>query len=216
MAEAILIWGTGWHARVVADVVRCAGQYEIVGFIDDFAGERAGQAFCGAPILGGREALNRWTAPRPALIVAVGDNRARLRLAAEAKAAGFGLAKGVHPAATIAEDARIAAGTVVMAGAVVNPGCRIGENVIINTGATVDHGCVVEDGAHVSAGVHLAGLVEVGEAAWIAIGATVIDRVRIGARTMIGAGSVVTKDVPADVVACGVPARVARRLVADD
>jgi acetyltransferase-like isoleucine patch superfamily enzyme len=42
--------------------------------------------------------------------------------------------------------------------------------------------------------------------------AVVLKGVRIGARSVIGAGSVVTKSIPADSVAVGVPARVVSRL----
>jgi maltose O-acetyltransferase len=52
----------------------------------------------------------------------------------------------------------------------------------------------------------------VDDEATIGAGAVLIDRVTVGARTVIGAGAVVTEDVPAGVVAVGVPARVVRRL----
>lgn len=44
--------------------------------------------------------------------------------------------------------------------------------------------------------------------AWLGFGVIVLDGVRIGSGTVIGAGSVVTRDIPAGVIACGVPARV--------
>ena len=40
--------------------------------------------------------------------------------------------------------------------------------------------------------------------------------VTIGENSVIGAGSVVTKDIPANVVACGVPCRVMREITEDD
>lgn len=47
---------------------------------------------------------------------------------------------------------------------------------------------------------------------WLGGGVIVCPGVRIGRNSVIGAGSVVTKDVPADVVAVGNPARVVKRL----
>jgi len=47
---------------------------------------------------------------------------------------------------------------------------------------------------------------------WLGGGVIVCPGVTIGANTVVGAGSVVTKDLPADVVAVGNPARVVRRL----
>jgi galactoside O-acetyltransferase len=48
------------------------------------------------------------------------------------------------------------------------------------------------------------------------MGSTVIDRVSVGAGAIVGAGSLVLRDVPADVVAFGSPARVIRQVVRPD
>ena len=48
--------------------------------------------------------------------------------------------------------------------------------------------------------------------AWIATGVTILPGVRIGERSIVGAGSVVSGDIPADVIAAGVPAKVVRSL----
>lgn len=209
----LVILGSGGHARVVADIVRREGRFEIAGFLDDVNRDRHGQTLAGAPILGGRERV-------PSLrgqgvehaIVAIGDCPARVALAGELRQAGLRLATALHPAAVIASDATIGDGTVVAAGAIVNPNCRVGENVIVNTAASVDHDGVVEEGAHLSPGVRLAGRVTIGRGAWVGIGAIVIDGIRIGARAVVGAGAVVVRDLPSDVLAYGVPARVVRPL----
>ena len=54
--------------------------------------------------------------------------------------------------------------------------------------------------------------VEIGADVWVGGGAIVCPGVRIGDRTVVGAGSVVTRDLPADVLAAGNPCRVLRRL----
>lgn len=54
--------------------------------------------------------------------------------------------------------------------------------------------------------------VTVGEQVWIGAGALILPGVTIGDRSVIGAGSVVTRDIPADVLAVGNPARVVRDL----
>jgi maltose O-acetyltransferase len=54
--------------------------------------------------------------------------------------------------------------------------------------------------------------VEIGSDVWVGGGAIICPGVKIGDRTVIGAGSVVTRDIPADVVAVGNPCRVLRSL----
>lgn len=53
---------------------------------------------------------------------------------------------------------------------------------------------------------------EIGADVWVGAGALILPGVRIGARTVIGAGSVVTRDVPPDVFAAGNPCRVVRAI----
>lgn len=54
--------------------------------------------------------------------------------------------------------------------------------------------------------------VEIGDYAWIGMNCLILKGVRIGEGSMIGAGSVVTRDVPPFCLAAGAPARVLRRL----
>ena len=54
--------------------------------------------------------------------------------------------------------------------------------------------------------------VTVGSDVWVGGGATLLPGVTVGDRSVIGAGSVVTRDVPSDCVVAGNPARVIRRL----
>ncbi|MPZ47418.1 MAG: sugar O-acetyltransferase [Betaproteobacteria bacterium] len=54
--------------------------------------------------------------------------------------------------------------------------------------------------------------VEIGADVWVGGGAIILPGVQIGSRAVIGAGSVVTRDVPEDVFAAGNPCRVIRAL----
>lgn len=209
----LLIWGASGHARVVADIVRRVGAYSIVGFIDDVNPARAGEAFCGSVVLGGREALLReHDRGIGCLIVAFGDCDARLQCAHIARDMGFELAKAIHPSAVLAEGASVGAGTVVAAGAILSANATVGENVIVNTAASIDHECEIGDGAHLAPGVRLGGRVSIGRGTWIGIGAVVRDHMTIGAGTIVGAGAVVLENLDANVVAYGVPARTVRTL----
>jgi maltose O-acetyltransferase len=63
-----------------------------------------------------------------------------------------------------------------------------------------------------NAGLELAKEIEVGSDVWIGGGSILCPGVTVGARSVIGAGSVVTRDIPADVVAVGNPCRVLRSI----
>jgi len=63
-----------------------------------------------------------------------------------------------------------------------------------------------------SAGEEYARPIYIGDDVWLGGGTIVNPGVTIGARSVIGSGSVVTKDIPADVVAAGNPARIIRKI----
>jgi UDP-N-acetylbacillosamine N-acetyltransferase len=213
MDKKLIIWGAGGHASVVADIVRLGKEYDLVGFLDDVNPGRRASSFLGKPVLGGAEQLRRlWGLGVRHVLLGFGDGKARLAQARRLAQFGLRLATAVHPSAVVASGVRIGPGTVIMAGAVVNPGTRIGRNVIINTCASVDHHCRVGDGAHICPGVRLAGHVSVGRGSWVGIGSVVIDHIKIGSGTYVGAGAVVVDDLPDNVVAYGVPARVVREV----
>ena len=58
--------------------------------------------------------------------------------------------------------------------------------------------------------------VTIGNGVWIGANVMVMPGVTIGENSVIGAGSVVTKDIPADVVAVGSPCRVLRPITEED
>ncbi len=113
---------------------------------------------------------------------------------------------------------------------------RIGENFYAN------HNCVILDGGGVEigdfvllapnvgiytaghpldaerrdAGLEYAYPVKIGNHVWVGGGVSILPGVEIGDYTVIGAGSVVTKSLPANVLAAGNPCRVIRELTPED
>lgn len=200
--------GAGGHAKVLIDALRLAGQVEIVGLLDP---AHVGETVAGVPVLGGDDQLPRLRAEGVSGafvgLGGVGDNSPRILLYNRLLAAGFTPVSAIHPSAVIAPSARLGQGVAVMAGAIVNPDAQLGDNVIINTGAIVEHDCEIGSHAHISPGAVLSGGVRVGTGAHIGAGATVRQSLHIGEQAVIGAGAVVTRDVPAETVVVGVPAK---------
>lgn len=116
--------------------------------------------------------------------------------------------------------------------------CDYGSNIRLGDGFYANFDCIILDCAPVTigrdvklgprvqivaayhptdpvaraSGRELAAPVTIGDGVWIGAGAIIGPKVTIGAGTTIGAGSVVTRDIPARVVAAGVPCRVIRTL----
>lgn len=119
--------------------------------------------------------------------------------------------------------------------------CDYGENIIAGKGVFINFGAVILDGAKVTIGrgtliapgVHIytakhplnvkerrvwedCAPVSIGEECWIGGHVTICPGVTIGDRAVIGAGAVVTRDIPADTLAVGNPARVVKQLNTED
>jgi acetyltransferase-like isoleucine patch superfamily enzyme len=89
---------------------------------------------------------------------------------------------------------------------------RIGEECVIADRAMFidfDHGVVEVERPIRKQGIYTRD-VEVGSNVWIGYGACILRGVRIGDNAIVGTNSVVTKDVPANAVVAGIPARIIR------
>ena len=111
---------------------------------------------------------------------------------------------------------------------------HIGKNVFINSGCKFQDqgGIYIGDGALIGHNVVIATLnhdlvpekrrgmypkpVTVGKNVWIGSNSTICPGVTIGDNAVIGAGSVVTKDVPENMVAVGVPAKVIKSIFEEE
>ncbi len=89
-------------------------------------------------------------------------------------------------------------------GIFIGDNCLIGHNTVI---ATLNHGMLPDErGDLIPSPVHI------GSGVWIGSGSIILPGVTIGDNAVIGAGSVVTKDIPADTVAVGSPAKVIKSI----
>lgn len=199
VATGTFVLGAGGHGRVVVDLLNRSGR-EVAGFLDH---DHPGDEVEGLPVIHPDR-----LPPDAECLLAIGDNWQREQLAKRFIRAA---PAAVHPSAVIGEGVRLGAGTVVMAGAIINCGTVIAEHCIVNTGASIDHDCVLEPFSSVAPGATIGGNVTIGRGAAVCLGASVIHERSIGAYSVVGAGAVAVEDVPPNVVAYGVPARVVRR-----
>ena len=131
-----------------------------------------------------------------------------------------GINARIEPGAFIREHAVIKDNAVIMMGAVINIGAIVGVGTMIDMGAVLGGRATVGDRCHIGAGAVLAGVIEppsatpviVEDDVVIGANAVVIEGVRIGKGAVVGAGAIVTTDVPAGAVVVGNPARIVKSL----
>lgn len=133
-----------------------------------------------------------------------------------------GLMRRIFP--TMGEGSRVSAPLSGVRFHMVN----IGRNVVVMPGCLMMSagGITIEDGAMIAANVQIISNnhdlyesqvitckpVHIGKNAWIGAGTTILPGVTVGDNAVVGAASVVTKDVAADTIVAGNPARFIRRI----
>ena len=138
-------------------------------------------------------------------ICCVGDPTLRARFYDEFIKLNYKFGKIVSTLTTIESD-MIMEGTVIFPGVRIAIGCQIKRNVVINYNAVIGHDTVIGDHSVISPGVNLGGRIIGGEAVLYGIGASVLQRIKIGNGAVIAAGSSVWLHVPDDITMVGVPA----------
>jgi acetyltransferase-like isoleucine patch superfamily enzyme len=129
---------------------------------------------------------------------------------------------------TVGDDTKIGAFVEIQKNATIGKRCKISSHTFICEGVNIEdevfvgHGVVFINDSYPRATSESGGLQT--EADWkveptvvqkrasIGSGATILSQVTIGENAIVGAGSVVTKDVPANTIVVGNPARVLRKI----
>jgi sugar O-acyltransferase (sialic acid O-acetyltransferase NeuD family) len=96
-------------------------------------------------------------------------------------------------------------------GTIVGPGVTIGNHLTCRLGSIISHEVTIGDFVYISPGVNVCGNVHLKDGCDIGAGVTILPRRTIGRNTIIGAGAVVTMDMPDNVTAVGIPARIIKQ-----
>jgi len=208
----IVVIGASGHGSVIIDAVERENRFRIAGIIDTY--KPVGFSCLGYRVLGDelhlREVIREHDIHGG--IIAIGDNWIRHEVAGRIRCAvpDFEFVTVIHPSAQVARSARVAAGTVVMPGAIISANADVGEFCIVNTKASLDHDGTMGAFSSFAPAVTAGGEVTVKPFAAVLLGANIIHSISIGEHSVVGAGSLVLRDVPDRVLAYGLPARVIR------
>ena len=210
MKNAIII-GAGTHGQIYASYLKEAG-INLIGYIDD-ADSFQGKSVLGLDILGKYSDLfeNRLKNKVTDIYCPIGDNKIRKKYLSTLKEEGYNTPSFIHQTSCIGPDTVLGEAHYVLPSNNIMPHTKIGDYFMINMGSTVGHHVKINDGVFISSGVNIGASLEIKENAYFGIGSTVMTGVKnIGKETLIGAGSVIIKNVPDYAVMAGNPARAIR------
>ncbi len=207
----IAIFGAGGFGLEVAMLIEQINmdkhEWNLIGFFDD--GVPAGKTVNEWQVLGGVNDLNAWSRPL-AVAFALGIPKTKQAIVNKIDNSKLWFPTLVHPSAVMGfpKYVDIGHGSIVCAGSIITTNIHIGRFVIINLACTVGHETEIGDFCSFMPTCNISGEVIIGTASFWGTGAKVINRCTIGDHTTIGAGAVVINDLPSDVTAAGVPAKI--------
>ena len=201
--KTLVVLGNGGHAASVAEAAESAG-FTVAGFIEVAAEP--------APLKRLSSRVGQIDFETTAVAIGVGTNFARAAIHAlvisEFPEARF--PPIVHQTAWLSPSAEIASGVTLLAHSSVGSNASLGQGSLVNTGASLDHDGELGDFASLGPGARTGGNVKVGPRAMIGLQAGILQGRTVGEDSVVGAQSLVLKDIPSLSVATGSPSRVIR------
>jgi sugar O-acyltransferase (sialic acid O-acetyltransferase NeuD family) len=203
----IVIIGAGGFGREVAwlieDINKKNTEWNILGFVDDNK-EIHGTEMNGYKVLGDIEWLK---SQELNVVCAIGDPIPKKRTIERLNDSNNSFPVLIHPSVIHSGSVTFGEGSIICAANIITTDIKIGDHVIINLDCTIGHDAILGDYTTVLPSVNISGFVVTDESVSIGTGSAIIQGVKIGKNTVVGAGSVVVKDLPDHCTAVGAPAK---------
>ena len=209
-AERVVILAGPGDGAVVAEAIlqsKSAGRrIDIVGFLND---SLVPDQIYGFPVLG---PLEHWSQFDEAVtfvwaLQRVGDMPARVKRHDDIGIPDHRWATIRHPSSVVASSSAIGLGNFIASFVTIQPQVNVGRFVSMRAGASIGHHAVIGDHAYVGPNATMCGHAVLGEGACLGPNAVILERTTVGHYGVVGIGSAVTKDVPANATVMGNPAR---------
>lgn len=193
--KKLLIFGTGTLGELAGYYFQADTSYELTGYVDDaeFAGHRP--LVLGKPVFSWDEACARYLTDDVEYFVAIGyrkTNAVRQARYEQIKKAGYRLASYVSRRATVLTES-VGENCFILENNVLQPYTVIGNNVTMWSGNHLGHHSIIEDNVFVTSHVVISGNCRIGANSFLGVNSSLHDGVTIGEKTVVGAGSIITK-----------------------
>ena len=208
----IAIFGVGGFGRevltLIQDINKVESCWNIIGFFDD--GKEVGYQCHGYEVLGGTRELREWKS-HLAIVIAIGTPQIKKKILESVCDNMFiEYPTLIHPTVIIGDTdyVKIGKGCILCANTILTCDIVLGDFVTLNLACTIGHDTVIKDYSAFMPTCNISGECAINESVYCGTGVKIINRTTIGEETIVGAGAVVVKSLPARCTAVGTPAKV--------
>jgi len=202
----IIIIGAGGFGREVEMLIRQINheknKWNFIGYLDDC--EALGNRVGNSQVIGSIEKIVDFKSAY--FVIAIANTHIKRKIL-EIIPPFSRPAILIHPNVLLGERVIIGDGTILCAGNIITEDISIGKHVILNLSCTVGHDTNIKDFCSIMPSVNISGEVIIEQGVFVGTGSKIINKVGIGDFSIIGAGAVVSKTIPANCTAVGVPAK---------
>lgn len=207
--EKIAIIGAGGFGREVKTLIDSINQsekrYDLIGFFDDNIDR--GTIVNGLMVLGGLTDLNKIDY-KLNVALGIGVPDVKKRLISSITNSNINFPNLIHPSVILSgDDVTLGKGNIICAGNILTCNIIIKNFITLNLCCTVGHDTKIGDYSSFMPSVNISGEVDINQSVYVGTGAKIINQLSIGENTIVGAGAVVAKTLPANCTAVGIPAK---------
>jgi len=204
----ILVYGAGEFSDLIDNILYYSNDYKPAIYCDDDENKSGMEKYNGSvqSVIKALEEARRENVKHA--IAAIGNNKIRAEKIDFLINNGFKIINVIHPLAMIDKDVKLGKGVIIEMGSAVHTKAVIGENVFIGGGAVIGHHNQIGDNVVIGGGCAFGGSVSIGSFTTVGVGVSIKPGIKIESNCIIGVGAAVVKNLPAGVIAAGVPAKI--------
>ena len=195
MKKRIYIIGAGDFGREMEswleDLPNFKNEYEIKGYLDNDSKSLQNKP-TDYEIVGTHEEME--FNENDYVVIAISNSKVRKRIA-ESLINKVNFFTYIAPNVTIGKFTKIGSGSIICSNCFISTNTVIGDFVIVNAGSNIGHDCIIESYCSLMANVDIGGSVILGEGVFIGTKATIIPKKRIFRGIIIGAGTIVIRNL---------------------
>lgn len=210
--KKIVIYGAGGLAKEVALLIETInekqGLWELIGYLED-SKDNIGKIINGYPVLGGLEWLDSYNEKDNInIVLGVGSAEGKKGMYEKLRSRDWLTYPNlIHPNVNISKYNTLGKGNIICEGSILTCDIEIDDFVTININSTIGHDTVIGRYSTISPNCSISGNVRLKEGVYFGTNATIIEKLTVGEHTIVGAGSLVVRDLPEYCTAVGVPAK---------